>query len=558
MSAPQTTIARPIAQRTPVADGGFFAWLLKMLGWPAGGTPLPTISTRSDASLHEDDDNQPDGTYVLAPGGYRIRVPQPGEVHHGIDQMLPSVRDGLNLLPPLPHVVIELLREIQNPAATSASVSAIASNDPAMAASLIRTVNSAAFGLNRKVTSVADAVSYLGFSSVKSMVLQLQLEQMLGGGDANPDLQDLWVHSLMVSYIVDVLAKRVAGVDRGFVSTLGLLHDIGKLVILTQFEKEAQQLRAAGGEASRQSSLAEEQRLLGVNHADLGANVAAKWGLPADLVKAIRFHHIPEQAFEPTDPKALHQAAYLVQISNQLAKYCYAYADDVELDAIASDTLESLGFGPELASLLDPEVCAAASRAIFFAYERHAGATSVRRFLSLRRGEQAAALLASAAEIPAEAVRITIDDAVCESMFERRREIDRDSHGRWLVHDHGTATDKGIAALLADVQKHHDAIELPGEVRISLALTAMGMLANVPRDPHQQVEVVHLVNGDRVHLAVRAPGIRFAERYGPDVSPEIALAALAQELANILNLKWFQSISTSHDGGTVVFTAVAG
>src|SRR5712671_6443883 len=73
------------------------------------------------------------------------------------------IRQGLAEVPPLPHVVRELMRELSDPTSNARSVARIAASDPTLAASLIRTVNSAALGMRRKVTSVAEAVSYLGY-----------------------------------------------------------------------------------------------------------------------------------------------------------------------------------------------------------------------------------------------------------------------------------------------------------------------------------------------------------------------------------------------------------
>jgi putative nucleotidyltransferase with HDIG domain len=346
--------SEPILSQQPA---GMFGWLVSMLKKIFLAPPR----TGSAANTEPRTEQTGNGTFVVAPGGYRIRVPKSDDIHDSIGDMMPSIKEGLNLVPPLPHVVAQLLKEIQDPNATASSVGDIAASDPAMAASMIRTVNSAAFGLSRKITSVAEAVNFLGFTSVKSMVLRLQLEQTLGGAGkkGNDDVEDLWIHSLVVSYIADTLARKVPGADRGFVSTLALLHDIGKLVVQTQFPHEAEQLRGSSGD---EAPLSREVRVLGVDHAALGANLAAKWGLPGDLVQAIRWHHRPDRAFSASDPKQMQQAMYLLQIANQLAKYCYVYQDETEIDAITDAAYDLVGFKHDLTALLTPEVRAARPR----------------------------------------------------------------------------------------------------------------------------------------------------------------------------------------------------
>ena len=542
----------------PVEARGFLAWLRRLLfGDPVTRSVETTVAEMNADQTATASSAEAPATYVTAPGGYRIRIPQPDDVHHGIDAMIPSVRDGLSLIPPLPHVVTELLREIQDPNATAASVGKIAASDPALAASLIRTVNSAAFALHRKITSAHEAVNYLGFSSVKSMVLHLQLEQALGsGGATDPDVQDLWVHSVMVSFIADTLAKRVPDVDRGFATTLGLLHDIGKLVVLTRFPEEAKQLRAirtAPGE--HKQALADERRVLGVTHADLGANVAAKWGLPGDLVRSIRFHHFPHKAFEATDPEQFHKTMFLVQIANQLAKYCYVYTDETEIDVVDPSSLKLLGFGPNLTSLLDDEVRAAASRAIFIAQDQQAF-SGVRRFLQLHHGGPAATLLAAAAQTPADApLQITVDDTAADALLPSSLDAGHDDpDAKHRVRSTVTSTDQGLRSLNQDLNKLLAKTELPGPLQLSMGMTARCVLANIPLDRTEKVELSLVRDGNEGSMVLRASALGFARRFNAEVDPIAARRVLGTEMANVLNLGWFDRISCSADGTTLVFT----
>jgi putative nucleotidyltransferase with HDIG domain len=528
----------------PDAAPGAFGWLASLFrklfgGGAAARTP---VEAAADAVVL---DNETGNSYVVAPGGYRIRVRTENDVHDSIGEMIPSVKAGLSLVPPLPHVVMQLLKEIQDPNASAASVGQIASSDPAMAASLIRTVNSAAFGLSRKITSVSEAVNFLGFTSVKAMVLRLQLDQILGvKSKGNEDVEDLWIHSLVVSYVADALARRVPGVDRGLVSTLGLLHDIGKLVVQTQFPNEAKELRGpSGGEAP----LARESRVLGVDHAALGANLAAKWKLPGDLVQSIRWHHYPERAFSTTDPKALHQAMHLVQVANQLSKYCYVYQDETEIDAIPDATFDLLGFPHDLTGLLSNEVRSAASRAIFFADDGSArAATAVRRFLRLNRGDSAAALLKSLVDAANGSAQVEVDDVLCDRMFDPATPV--------VNRLKGPSTPTGVENLSKEFAKAQAAMTLPSDARLPMSLVGRCMLSNAAGQKGDWTELVHVVEGDVARLAIRTPAISFDRRFGLGCDPDVALAALDSELANVLNLGWFDSIATSSDGSTMVFT----
>jgi putative nucleotidyltransferase with HDIG domain len=406
-------------------------------------------------------------------------------------------------------------------------------------------------GMHRKITSVPEAVSYLGFSSVKSLLLRLNLDQALAGKSAASDeISDLWVHSLMVSYIAETLARRVPGVDAGFVSTLGLLHDIGKLIIQSRFPEQAGALRESIAAGGPESLLEKEARVLGVDHAALGAQLASNWKLPGDLVKAIRWHHLPERAFEPGDPKPLHQAMYLLQIADQLAKYCYVYDQGMEFDAVSDEAFKSLGFAPNLTALLDSGVCAAASRAIFFADEssKRSG-NSVRRFLHLHRREEAIKFLASLDSNTPGTRQVDVDTELCECLFEP--EIASQPP---LV---APATPEGIQKLSAEVQARVDAVNTAPADRQALALVTECILASsiVPGDA--KLEAAVSLDARRTRLSFRSPALSFANRFGSESDPDASLLALESELANVLNLNWFESILSSSDGSILTFTTRA-
>ena len=153
-----------------------------------------------------------------------VRQRPPVSAKSPVAQLMGTIKKGLTEIPPLPHVIRELLRELSDPASTARSVARIATSDPTLAAALLRTVNSAAMGLRRRINSVPEAISFLGYTAVRSLVIRMRLEQVLPTrkGQAAYDQDDLWIHSLAVAHAADCLAEQVAGkiphVDRGFVA----------------------------------------------------------------------------------------------------------------------------------------------------------------------------------------------------------------------------------------------------------------------------------------------------------------------------------------------------
>jgi len=534
------------------SKGGLWEFLLRLFGVVkssngTAGQP-PAIAGESEAS-----DGADSGPFVEAPGGYRIHVPQATDVNHCVGEMLPAVRDGLSVLPPLPKVVTDLLREIQDPKSTAASVAQIASSDPALAASLIRTVNAAAVGLARKISSVSEAVSYLGFGAVKSMVVRLRLEEVLAPRDPQTalDTEDLWVHSLAVSYAAECLARRVPGMDPGFAATLGLLHDIGKLAIIAQLPEQSAALKQVTGDA-----LAHEAQVLGVDHAGIGANLGANWKLPADLVQAIRFHHFPQQAFHETDPLPLRQAVFAVHIANQLAKYCFTHSDAMEIAQVSDEAFALLGLEPSLPKLLDQKMRAAIGRAVLLAdANTKRSAATPRRFMRFLTGDQAMRAANAAGGEP----RVTIDESAIDELLAQDVPVYADNCNVPRVRFEAMATQEEVAKILKAVRAHQDALALSAETRSIIALLTRSLLPNLVRigTPGDKIEFGQMASGGRLRLALRCPALSTSRRLGGDATDAQARRLAAAELANLLNLAWFERIAVSGDGTALLFERAA-
>jgi putative nucleotidyltransferase with HDIG domain len=519
-------------------------WLFTFLGLK--GTPSSGAIDLDNTLMEVNPDHGTVEHFVVTPCGYRIRVPQTQDVSHSVGELLPEVRQSLAQIPPLPRVVVELLREVQSESSTANSVANIASSDPVLAAALLRTVNSSALGLKRKITSVTEAVSYLGFGLVKSVLLRLRLDETLPtAGQNGSDAEDLWVHALAVSYVAEVLADRIRGVDRGFVSTLGLLHDIGKLAMLSQKSlKNQMALTPTDGEDNR----TREARLLGADHAGLGASLAHTWGLPSDLVQAIRFHHHPENAYEANDPLPLRQAAYVVFIANQLVKLCFAHSDEMAIDAIPESAAKVLGIKTTIDSLLDDRVRQAVGRAILFTSENtKQNKTAVRRLIKLRFDAAAMKMIAAAGE--SAPTRVTLDDATTAEFMAK------ESDAATVFRASGTTRDSDIAKLIDAGLFHQSKIDLPAALASQAAEVLRCLLPNLALPlPDRVVDLVQHFSRETFTLGIRSEALKFASRVDPLLSPEDGAKLVANELANVMNLGWVSSATVSLDGSTIVLT----
>src|SRR5439155_15905558 len=147
---------------------------------------------------------------IVLPPGSRVRRSEPGSL--GEERILDDVIAGLERVPPLPRAVHVILRELDAAGSCAGSVGEIVGSEPVIGAALLRVVNSAALGVRRRILTVSQAVAYLGFASVRAVVMRLKRAQLMPGPARGDGLcydgEALWLHSLAVAQVADHLAKR--------------------------------------------------------------------------------------------------------------------------------------------------------------------------------------------------------------------------------------------------------------------------------------------------------------------------------------------------------------
>ncbi len=201
------------------------------------------------------------------------------------------VRD-LDSIPTLPSVVTRILEIVLDDKSSARDAGKIVEADQALAAKVLKIVNSPAYGLRQKVSTVSHAIAMLGFGTLKSLVLSVSVYEGLleGKKDTGLDKSLYWQHCLAVAAASRALAKEMAFdlPDEAYVA--GLLHDIGK-IILDQRAREDYRRVLARAKGESCVFVQAEREVLGSDHSEVGGWVAEKWNLPPILQDAIRYHH---------------------------------------------------------------------------------------------------------------------------------------------------------------------------------------------------------------------------------------------------------------------------
>lgn len=466
-----------------------------------------------------------------------------------VDKLDDVIVKTIEAMPPLPQQAIRILKELNSDNSSARSVAELASQDPVLAAGILRTANSAAYSVGAPVVGVQEAIANLGFSTVRTLMLRMKLDGQQQAGSApagsNTELEELWTHGMAVSQIAEVLAVKY-GADKQYCSTLGLLHDLGKLVILRGPRELREKLHSAV--TPGEGEIARERRVLGADHADIGAYVAALWQLPPDIIEGIRFHHSPHLMPEDKFSADLRKSVAVVNVANELSKYLHTYSDDIEICQIAPEVCTMLTIEVDLESLLDDNIRKAVSETLILADEtlnRPVDSTSrVIRLTTAERRDQAIELaLNSEAEprieqTPATASSLFFQAAAGESgVFHFNESTDT------------TATLKQIDDLLAGLNADTD-------LRDRLKLTVRWVVASVHTiDAAASVDVAVAAQEGHVVACVQCEALKYDVRFGGHVNQRVAAKVLDREFAGVLNLGWFEHITCSDDGGALMLAA---
>jgi len=203
-------------------------------------------------------------------------------------------------LPTMPIIVNRLVALAYNPEVDIKQLAGEISKDPAITASIIKLSNSAYFRPSgAKIRSVHEAIVTLGLNEVKDIVVIIASKDLLiTPMDAyKMDDRALWDHSLLVGEISSRIAKKKRGKTPPDVAfTAGLLHDIGKVVMIQFFSKIYRQLIMEMERTPKARFSDLEKKYLGYNHNELGGRLLSIWNFPEELVEAAVCVNRPEDA----------------------------------------------------------------------------------------------------------------------------------------------------------------------------------------------------------------------------------------------------------------------
>jgi putative nucleotidyltransferase with HDIG domain len=200
---------------------------------------------------------------------------------------------GLGELPSPPAVVMELLSTIEREDADIAELARKVATDQALTAKTLRLANSSLYSLQVKVTTIQQAITFLGFQTMRNLITAAALTGCFPNREcAGFDDTAFWRHAIGVAACARVLARHLR-FNQDVAFTAGLLHDIGRLVLVTQHPQRYAEVIARRN-ASDGTLLDAERALLPVDHVQAGVALARHWHFSDTMRQALAYHHAPE------------------------------------------------------------------------------------------------------------------------------------------------------------------------------------------------------------------------------------------------------------------------
>lgn len=246
----------------------------------------------------------------------RILLPRNQQKQETISHISTEIVELIDQLPHFPDNILRIIELLNDSESKLSDIATYVSRDVALTGELLKLTNSAAFSLANPCTSIYTAVKLVGIRGLENMLLSVGAMKSLG--TSTKEQKDLWNHSSQVAFYSYNIARNFFPSENKIIEdsyVCGLLHDIGRVI----FESAHPTLLNTFKKCCKDKALSTElfEKLAsGVNHAQIGAEIAKKWNFPQSIIASIRYHHTPKEA-----PKKYTKLVSIVYLSNLIWHY---------------------------------------------------------------------------------------------------------------------------------------------------------------------------------------------------------------------------------------------
>jgi putative nucleotidyltransferase with HDIG domain len=211
-------------------------------------------------------------------------------------------------LPTMPNVAALVVDKLSEVGSSPREIQQLISKDQALAARVLRVANSPFYGYSKTINRLTDAIAIMGYNSIRSLVLTSVFNDFFKSFGLTEKL--LWEHSLTCASISQRIAKssKFPKIEEAFL--VGLMHDIGKVILNLRLPQKMSQIVQEVYNAQQSTFSELEQESFGFTHSEVGQAIAGKWNFAKEIEEAIGNHHHPEMA------KVQPSLSYIVHLAN--------------------------------------------------------------------------------------------------------------------------------------------------------------------------------------------------------------------------------------------------
>ncbi len=231
------------------------------------------------------------------------------------DKILASI-----FIPPRPTILFSI-KKAQDQDADLSEIADLIAQDIGLSAAILKTINSAFYGLADKVTSLTHAVSLLGMKNTTMLITGLSLRKI----PTSVNLDVFWNHSAEVASIAAFIAQQLGSINKDEAQLFGLFHDCGKVLLTSRF-KDYQDLLTTAQNEDQSIIVLEKQRYM-TDHTLAGSLLSKSWCLPERISLAVRHHHDIALFLDGSIPDQVFSLVALVHLAEYLAPKNTHYID---------------------------------------------------------------------------------------------------------------------------------------------------------------------------------------------------------------------------------------
>ncbi|WP_035238502.1 HDOD domain-containing protein [Desulfobacter vibrioformis] len=210
-----------------------------------------------------------------------------------LDQMIREIKD----LTPMPAIASRLLEIVEKPDSSMNDIAQVIQYDPVMTIDILKICNSAYSGLKMPAESIKDAVNMLGTDQIVELALVKSSARVLSGRRKGYGLEhgDMWLYSVSSAVIAKQVAKRLGLNNKSTIFTAALIKDIGKIILEKYVSKDFKKIDTLV-KKNDYSFREAEKKVLGIDHAEIGALIGKIWNFSPRMIKLIQHHHLRDES----------------------------------------------------------------------------------------------------------------------------------------------------------------------------------------------------------------------------------------------------------------------